>query len=404
MVRQALEELKVLDFCWVVAGPMTTKYLAEHGATVVRVESRNRPEQLRNGGPFKDSIPGINRSGYFANNNPNKYGITLSLRHEKAKELVFRMVAWADMVAENFTPGTMERLGLGYDDLKQINPGIIMFSTSMLGRGGPYDSQPGFGAVMASLSGLTNITGWSDRSPVNPYGAYTDYVVARFGVTAVLAALDYRKRTGQGLHLDMSQMEASLQLSAPILLDWAANGREPQRMGNRHAWAAPHGIFPCAGEDRWIAITCFTDAHWAALRTSMGDPSWAAEKHLATPTGRKASENSLDVAIAQWTIGWDALTLTQLLQNVGVPSGAVQDCRDLSQDPQLEHRGHYQHLEHPELGVYATDRSEFTLSLTPGNLDRPSPLIGQHTEYVLKELIGLTDEEYQSLEQEGALI
>ena len=403
IARQALEGLKVLDFCWVAAGPMATKYLAEHGATVVRVESRKRPDQLRNGGPFKEGVEGINRSGYFANYNPNKHGVTIDLRHQKAKELVFRLVAWADIVTENFTPRTMERLGLGYADLQKVNPGIILFSTSMLGRGGPHDSQPGYGAVMASLAGLTNITGWPDRSPVNPYGAYTDFVAARFGVTAILAALDHRRRTGKGTHLDMSQLETSLQLSAPLLLDWVMNGREPQRMGNRHPWAAPHGVYPCGGEDRWIAIACFTDGQWAALRSAMGDPAWAAQERFSDPLERKSKEDEMDEAIARWTAGWDSSVLMHLLQDAGVPSGVVRDCRDLYDDPQLKHRGHYQYLEHPEMGTYATDRSEFIFSLTPGRLDRPSPLIGQHTEYVLKELIGLTDEEYKSLEQERAL-
>ena len=403
MSEQALAGLKVLDFCWVVAGPMTTKYLAEYGATVVRVESRRRPEVLRNGGPFKDGVSGINRSGYFANNNANKYGITVDLRHEKAGQLLLRMVGWADLVTENFTPGTMERLGLGYPQLKEANPSIIMYSTSMLGRGGPYESQPGFGAVMASLSGLTNITGWPDRPPVNPYGAYTDFVAPRFAVAAILAALDYRRRTGKGLHLDMAQLETSLQLSAPLLLDWTMNGREPSRQGNQHEWAAPHGVYPCQGDDRWIAIACLTDQQWDRLRSAMGHPVWADDGRFATLLIRKANEGALNEAIAGWTVTWEPAQLMEHLQSWGVPAGLVQDCRDLYEDPQLQHRGHYQFLEHPEMGTYATDRSEFVLSATPGYLHRASPLIGQHTEQVLKELIGLSDDEYRALQEEGAL-
>ena len=401
MAHQALEGLKVLDFCWVVAGPMTTKYLAEHGATVVRVESGSRPDVLRNGGPFKDSQAGVNRSGYFANQNANKHGIAIDLRHEKANDLLLKLVRWADVVAENFTPGTMERLALGYDDLTRVNPQVIMFSTSMLGRGGPFASQPGFGAVMASLSGLTHITGWPDRSPVNPYGAYTDFVAPRFGVAAILAALDYRRRTGHGLHLDLAQLETSLQLSAPLLLDWKMNGREPQRAGNRHPAAAPHGVFPCAGEDRWIAIACLADEHWESLRQAMGDPDWAAAEALTTLAGRKAQEEDLEANIARWTTPWDAGALMGHLQAAGVPAGAVLDCSDLYGDAQLAHRAHYQRLEHEEMGAYATDRSEFILSATPGDLHSPSPLLGRHTEQVLKEMIGLSDQEYQQLEADG---
>ena len=403
MPVQALEGVRVLDFCWVVAGPMTTKYLAEYGATVLRVESRKRPEVLRNGGPFKDGIAGTNRSGYFANNNPNKYGITIDLGHERASELLSKMVAWADLVTENFTPGTIERLGLGFEDLRKIKPEIVLFSASMLGRGGPHSSQPGFGAVLASLSGLTYITGWPDRSPVNPYGAYTDYIAPRFAVAGILAALDYSRRTGTGVHLDMAQLETSLQLSAPLLLDYAMNGREPERRGNKHEYAVPHGIYPCKGEDRWIAIACFDDAQWANLRGVMGDPEWAVGDGYSTLIRRKANEEEVDMAMGAWTQNWDPWELMSRLQEAGVPAGVAQDCRDLRDDPQLKYREHYALLDHEEIGPYFTDCSEFILSLTPGGFQRPAPLMGQHNEYVLKDIMGLSDREYASLEADGVL-
>lgn len=406
----------MLDFCWVAVGPMTTKYLAEYGATVARVESAKRPETLRRASPFKDGIPGINRSGYFANYNPNKYGITIDLGHPRARGLVLRIVSWADLVTENFTPGTMEGWGLGYQELRKVNPRIIMFSTSMLGRGGPLERQPGFGPVLASLAGLTHITGWPDREPVNPYGAYTDFIVPRFAVASILAALDYRRRTGEGMHLDLSQLEASLHFSAPFLLDYAVNGREQGRQGNREPGAAPHGVYPCKGEDRWIAIACFSDQEWQALCRVMDPPAlvlprkdegtgqgWAYQERFATMLGRKLWEDELDRLMAEWTRGWDAWDLMGTLQEAGVPAGVVNDCRDLFEDAQLKHRGHFQYLEHPEIGPYACERSELNLSRTPGSLDRPAPLMGQHTEYVLREMIGLSEEEYQSLKEDGVL-
>jgi len=408
MARNPLEGTNVLDFCWVAVGPMTTRYLAEHGATVVRVESSKRPETLRRAAPFKDGIPGLNRSGYFANYNPNKYGITIDMRHPRARDLVLRMVSWADLVTENFTPGTMESWGLGYKELKEVNPRIIMFSTSMLGRGGPMESQPGFGPVMASLSGLTHITGWPDRDPVNPYGAYTDFIVPRFAVASILAAMDYRRRTGQGMHLDMSQLEASLHFSAPFLLDYSVNGREQSRTGNRDQRAAPHGVYPCKGEDRWIAIACSIDEEWLALsqiivETGQTAESWPYQERFSTFLGRKAWEGELDQLIGKWTREWNALELMDTLQRARVPAGVVNDCRDLFEDAQLKHRGHFQYLEHPEIGPYASDRSEFNLSRTPGRLDRPAPLMGQHTEYALREIIGLSEEEYRSLKDDGVL-
>ena len=402
---QALEGLKVLDFCWVAVGPMTTKYLAEYGATVLRVESANRPETLRKAAPFKDGIPGTNRSGYFANQNPNKYGISIDMRQPRAKELVLRMVAWADLVTENFTPGTMEGWGLGYKELKQANPQIVMFSTSMLGRGGPMERQPGFGPVLSSLAGLTNITGWPDRHPVNPYGAYTDFIVPRFALATILAGLDYRRRKGVGLHLDMSQLEASLHFSAPLLLDFSVNGREGERIGNRDAGAAPHGVYPCKGDDRWIAIACFSDQQWEGLSHVLesSDQAWATQDRFSTLLKRKAHEDKLDRLMAGWTQGFDSKELTAKLQEAGVPAGPVEDCHDLYEDPQLLHRGHFQYLDHPEMGTYATDRSEFELTRTPGRFERAAPTLGQHTEHVLREIIGLSEDQYRSYKDDGVL-
>jgi benzylsuccinate CoA-transferase BbsF subunit len=312
---------------------------------------------------------------------------------------------WADMVTENFTPGTMEGWGLGYDALKKVNPKLIMFSASMLGRGGPLEKQPGFGAVLSSLAGLTNITGWPDRGPVNPYGAYTDFIVPRFAVASILAALDYRRRTGEGTHLDMSQLETSLHFSSPLLLDYAINGVEPTRQGNRDAGAAPHGVYPCQGEDRWIAIACFSDAEWHALRQVIapsGD-SWPDQERFSSLRGRKAAEDELDRFMADWTQGWEAKTLMETLQQAGVPAGMVNDTRDLFEDAQLQYRGHYQYLDHAEIGRYASEKSEFNLSRTPGKLDRPAPMMGEHNEYVLRELVGLTEPEYQSLKDDAVL-
>jgi benzylsuccinate CoA-transferase BbsF subunit len=384
---------------------MTTKYLAEYGATVIRVESAKRPETLRRAAPFRDGVSGINRSGYFANYNANKYGITIDMGHSRARELVLRMVGWADLVTENFTPGTMEHWKLGYRELKEVNPGILMFGTSMLGRGGPFERQPGFGPVLSSLAGLTHITGWPDRDPVNPYGAYTDFIGPRFAVACILAALDYRKRTGRGVHLDMSQLETSLHFSAPFLLDYSVNGREQGRRGNQEPGAAPHGVYPCKGEDRWIAIACYSDEEWQSLAQFMAPEDWdpALREQFSTLLGRKSREVELDRMIAGWTKNHDGRELANTLQNAGVPAGSVNDCRDLFDDPQLVHREHFRYLDHPEIGPYPSDQSEFDLSKTPGSLDTPAPLIGQHTEQALKELIGLSDDEYRSLKDDGVL-
>jgi benzylsuccinate CoA-transferase BbsF subunit len=410
-----LDGLKVLDFCWVAVGPMTTKYLAEYGATVLRVESANRPETLRRAGPFAGGESGINRSGYFANYNANKFGLSIDMSHPRAAELILRIARWADVITENFTPGTLERWGLGYEQLREANPRIILFSASMLGRGGPMQSQPGFGAVLSSLAGYTNIIGWPDRGPVNPYGAYTDFVCPKFAVAAILAAVDRQRRTGVGTHLDMSQLEASLHFGGPMLLDCSVNGREPALVGNRHPSASPHGAYPCAPDgpnadrqpesDRWITIAVHTDEQWAALRDEMVADGFAdaASGEFRTFRVRKAHEDKLEGIIAGWTASQDRHALMRRLQTVGVPAGVVNDTRDLFDDAQLQHRNHFTWLDHPEMGPYATDYSEVRLSATPGRLDRPAPLLGQDTEHALTQIVGLTEAEYRTLAEDGVL-
>ena len=404
MSVKPLDGVNVLDFCWVAVGPMTTKYLGEYGATVVRVESAKRPGTLRSAAPFRDGIVGINRSGYFASYNANKMGITVDMRHPRARDLMLRLAGWANIVTENFTPGTMEGWGLGYRELSEVNPAVVMFSASMMGRGGPMERQPGFGPVLSSLVGLTNVTGWPDRTPVNPYGAYTDFIVPKFAVTAILAALDRSRRTGQGIHLDLSQLETSMHFIAPLLLDYNTNGREQGRLGNRDPGASPHGVYPCTGEDRWLALACRSGEQWKRLlKVAEPDGGPLHSDAFSTLLARKANEDELDRLIALWTSQHDRHDLMRQLQDAGVPAGVINDPRDLFEDPQLLHRNHFRWLDHPEIGAYATDRSEFELSLTPGSLDTPAPLLGQHTEHFLRDIIGLSDEEYRSLESDGVL-
>jgi benzylsuccinate CoA-transferase BbsF subunit len=399
---QPLEGLKILDFCWVAAGPMTTGYLAEYGATVVRVESKKRHDPLHTSPPVVKG-EGLNRSGYYANYNANKYALGLNLGSPKAIAIVKRMVAWADMVSENFTPGTMERLGLGYEELCKIKPDTILFSTSMLGRGGPNSKLPGFGAVLSSLSGLTGITGWPDGDPTNPYGAYTDFITPRFAVTTILAALDHRRRTGLGQHIDMSQLEVSLHFVAPLLLDYANGGREGCRTGNRHDAAAPHGAFPCKGEDRWVTITCMNDSHWAALKRALGDPAWMQAERFATLLGRKRDENELEALLADATKAWEAHDLMRALQAAGVPAGVVNANKDMIDDPQLDHRGHFVYYDKPPLGRHPVQRSEFRLSRAPAARNWATPLIGEHTREICRDILGMSEAEIEPLIAEGVL-
>ena len=398
------EGLRVLDFCWVAIGPLTTRYLADHGATVVRVESHRRVEVLRTASPFVDGVPGgVDRSGYFANYNSNKLGVSIDFSNPEARDIIHRLVRWADVVTENFSPGTLERYGYGYEDLKRINPEIVMLSASMLGRGGPFDRQAGFGPMLGSLAGFVHHCGWPDRTPVPPYGAYTDFFLARFAATALIAALDYRERTGQGQHLDLSQLEAALHVLAPALLDYSANGREQARNGNRSPSAAPHAVFPCREPDTWCAIAIETDEQWQALVSAMGNPEWAQGERFGALERRKEHEEELDRYVSGWTRNFEPVPLMEMLQGVGVPAGAVNSCEGLFSDKQLAHRGHYVWMDHPEMGRHPFDGTEFVGSRTPALYKSPSPLLGQHNEYVLKEVLGMTDEEISEVAASGVL-
>ena len=400
--KTALQGVKVLDFCWMAIGPMTTRYLSDFGASVVRVESIHRIDTLRTATPHKDGIPGINRSGYFANYNGGKYSMALNMGQPEARELAKDLARWADVVTENFTPGVMERWGLGYEDLKEINPRIIMFSASMQGRGGPYSNHPGFGPVLTALSSHTHLTGWPDRTPTSPYGAYTDFLLPHLTVSAIAAALDHRHRTGQGQHLDFSQLEGSFYFVAPPLMDYAANDRVQTRQGNGHDLYAPHNAYPCSGEDRWCAIACIDEDQWSSLCTLMGQPSLAKDPRFHNAETRKENEEALDGIIARWTSDQDPYQLMHRCQKVGVPAGVVQTCEDLFNDPQLQHRGHYVFLDHKEIGRHAYDANCFQLSESPP-IYKPAPLLGEHTDWVCREILGLPDSRIQSLTDSGIL-
>ncbi|HJQ83558.1 MAG TPA: CoA transferase, partial [Candidatus Binatia bacterium] len=269
-----LADLKILDFSWVGVGPITVKYLADHGATVVRVESRARLDVVRLGPPWHDARPGIERSQFYASYNTSKLGLALDLRRPEARDIARRLAAWADLVVESFTPRVMRGWGLAYEDLRTVNPRLVMLSTCLQGQTGPHAEYPGFGQLMAALSGFYEVTGWPDRDPAPPYGAYSDFIVPRLAATVLLAAIDHQRRTGEGQHIDVSQFEAALHFLAPALLAWELDGTVAGRTGNRADHAAPHGVYPCAGDDRWIAISVRGDAEWRAYGEVLGRPAW----------------------------------------------------------------------------------------------------------------------------------
>lgn len=400
-MRRVFQGIRVADFSWVITGPLTTAYLADHGAQVVRIESSMVPDGLRTSPPFKDDVAGIDRSAYFANYNRNKCSIALDLKNPKGLEIARRLVAWADVVAENFTPGVMARLGLGYDILKSINPGIIMYSTCMQGQNGPHSSHPGFGSSLVGLAGFTHLTGWTDRELAEPYGAYTDVIAPRFGAAAIAAALDYRRRTGKGVHLDLSQLEAAVTFLSPLLLDYQANRRLAGRNGNRSPRGAPHGVYCCRGDESWCTIAVFTEQDWDLFCRAIGQPDWTREQRFATLADRKAHEDDLDRLVEQWTRQRQAEEVMRLLQAQGVEAGKVHDTQSVHGNEQLEHRHHFWSLDHPDIGPHRYDGISFTMSRTPGELRAAAPRLGEHTEWVCTRILGMTDAEFVQLLEEG---
>lgn len=392
--------LKVLDFTWVVAGPIVTKCLADFGATVVRVESMKRPDILRYSAPYKDGQAGIDRSGYFAIYNTNKYSLRLNLQQPKGLEIARRLVAWSDVVAENFVPGMMEKWGLGFDDLEKIKPGIIMLRSSQQGGTGPYAKQPGYGPYLNALSGFVSLTGWPDGSPIGPHGAHCDFIGARFAIVALVAALIYRKKTGKGQSLDLSQLECGLHFLAPAILDYEANGVELTRKGNA-TYYAPHNAYRCRGDDRWCAIAIKSGEEWQSFCEAMGSPSWTREDWCNTPLGRKTNEELLDKLIEAWTVNFTPEQIMTELQRRGISAGVLKDPRELVEDPQLNSSGYFWWMEHSELGNFPYLGQAIRLSRTPAEPKLPSPLIGEHTEFVCKEILSMTDSELVACMNEG---
>jgi benzylsuccinate CoA-transferase BbsF subunit len=401
LVTGALDGVRVVDFSWVGAGSFTTRFLAEHGADVIKIESSTHLDSLRVGPPFAGGIKGVNRSGYFAERNADKRSVTIDLKHPDGPGLVRRLIEGADIVANNFRPGVMDGLGFGYDDVAAINPGVIYLAMSMQGATGPESTYLGYGITIAAVSGLTALSAEPGRYPVGTGTHFPDHVPnPGHAVVAVLAALRHRRRTGEGQQIELAQTETTIAGVGPQLMKWTADGEETPPRGNGDPRWAPHGVFPTAGDDRWIAIVARDDAEWRALAAELG---LDAEAGLTTAS-RLADADRIAADVARATRERDGVELMHRLQAAGVPAGVVADARFLvDQDPQLAARGHWRRLDHPEMGPALYGTAPFRLSATPGVLDRPAPLLGQHTREVLHELLGLDEARLDQLEADGVL-
>jgi benzylsuccinate CoA-transferase BbsF subunit len=396
-----LAGVRVTDFTWAWAGPHGTLYLAMLGAEVIKIESHARPDHTRLRSLQSGALTtGPDGSTYFNDLNLGKLSLTLNLRKEEARDLVRRLVAKSDVVVQNMRPGVLDRLGIGYRDLRQIKPDIVMLSSSAVGATGPEKSYVGYAPTFASLSGIADLSGYPDQQPI-PLSGSVDLRVGTTGTFAVLAALYHRERTGQGQHIDLSSTEAISAMMGDAFVGYSVTGRIPERCGNRDSVMAPHGCYRCAGEEpRWVSIAVGSQAEWAALKSVLADPELEDEA-FATPEGRWRDQEKIDAILERWTREREPAEATRILQRAGVAALPVESSLTLSSDPHVLERGVLTRVTHPVLG-------ERIVVGAPWNMEGvgvrgPAPLIGQHNDYVLGEILGMSREEIDRLTQEGVV-
>ncbi len=396
-----LEGLKVLDLAWVVAGPALGRALADFGATVVRVESSVRIETARLMGPFPGGQPDPQRCALYDTYNTGKLGLALDLARPEGQAVIRDLALWADVLVESFVPGQLARWGLSSDSLRAANPRLIGVSTSLMGQTGPASTLGGYGNVGAAMAGYQAIVGRAGQTPIGPYGPYTDFIGPRFGLVSLLAAIDHRRITGEGCWLDISQAEAGIQFLAPQVANAAATSRVIKSMGNRDPQFAPHGVFACAGEDRWVAIAVRDDAEWSRLAGLVGGGAF--DGAFSTLPGRKANEDRLETLVEAWTQTRDVAAVERNLQALAIPVHRAADSADMLADPQLIARGHFVRLPHPLGGDSVIEASRFVLSETPARYVRAAPHFGRDARAVLEGILGYDEVKVAALDAAGVL-
>lgn len=400
-----LENIRIIDFSWVVAGPATTRVFAVLGAEVIKIESARRVDLMRGRPPFPEGKGGINVSANFINYNVNKLGVTLNMRQQKGVELAKRLIKISDITVENFGADVLDKWGLGYEEQVKIRPDIIMLSMPVMGKTGPRADFGGYGMGIQATAGINFLMGRPDRMPVGTGIAYPDAGPnPRQAATAIMAALHYRNRTGNGQFIELAQLESTINYTGTSVIQCAANNSLQTRQGNRSSYAAPHGGYRCAGNDRWCAIAVSDDQEWKAFCSVLGNPEWTRDLRFTTFIGRKQNEDELDAVVEEWTSRHTAEDVMNLMQEVGVPAAVVQSGEDLLEhDEHLRVRGAYVVSEHIEAGRLTHDTGYFQLSKTPGKVYRSGPVLGQDNDYVYRDLLGMTEEEMDELIVEGVL-
>ncbi len=403
MSDRPLEGIRIADFTWVWAGPFATMQLAHLGAEVIRIETQNRVCVTRRIPPFAEGQPGVNRSGYYNQFNQGKESIYLNLKDPQALEIAKKLVASSDVVTENFASGVMDKMGLGYEVMRQIKSDIIMISMSGYGAVGPESPYVSYGPAQAPLSGLSSLTGFPDFPPMHVGFSYGDPNGGLHGAFAVLAALMHRARTGEGQYIDLSQLESSIAVIGEGMLAYSMNGEPPPRIGNRDPHVSPHGLFHCQGEDRWVSIVVANEEEWQKFCHGIGQPGLATDARFATLADRKKNEDALESLVTAWTETQTAEEATRKLQAVGVAAYPAVTNKELAEDQHLQERGFFVELPHPEVGVRRHAGVPWVFSDTPCNVRKPAPCAGQDTDEVLRRVLGYSADEITALRAKGVL-
>ena len=411
-MAKALSNVRICDFTGQLAGAGATKWLSAFGADVIRVEDPVRQgtwDILRMLMPFVDERRGVDFGGGFNNHNTDKLGITLNLRTDRGKELLTGLIEKSDVVAENFAFGVLEKWGFGYDRLREIKPDIIYVSNCGFGHTGPYKKYKTWGPIVQAMSGLTFGSGLPDMEPAGWGYSYMDHTGAYYMAIAIMMALLHKQRTGEGQWVDMSCTEAGATLNGPALLDYTVNGRGLRREGspnsnrNNFPAMAPHGIYPCQGDDEWLAISVRDDDDWRAFGQVAGS-EWTSADRFATCDGRLAAQDELDALMADWTRGLTKFETEQKLQAAGVPAAAVQKPRErIDNDPETERLGLWPTVVHSKMGEVRVDGIPVKFSKTPWQIERGGPCIGEHNHEVLSRLLGLSADEIDDLREQGVI-
>ena len=414
MARLPLEGIRVIDLGIAWAGPHCTQVLADMGAETIRIENPRRPDTRGPAKPppgaasrmYPNKEPGErpwNRNAMFNERHRNKYSLTLDLSHVKGKEVFKELTKISDVVVENFAATVMNNLGLGYPVLRELNPKIVMISMSGHGATGPESEYRSYGSTLEMLSGSAMLTGYPDSPPLHSGNYYPDPAAGMLAAGLVVAALQHRRQTGQGLFIDLSQRELGTHLIGDAFMDYSMNKRLPPRIGNRHPSMAPHGCYRCKGEDMWIAISVGSDSEWRALCDIMGKPELAEDERFGDIVSRYNNQGEVDGIIEAWTVEQDHYEAMRVLQDAGIAAGAVLTAPELLADPHLNQRGFFEVVTHPEAGTFPLRGMIFNLSKTPGSIRKPAPCLGEHNEYVLGQLLGMSKEEISRLAEEEVI-